>query len=94
MLANDVSEVIKSAAMVIGSLGALAFAVGIMSALLHQRKLTARIDSKLGHIDLAVNGVAHTDDDPPLVEKVRRIERTLARICAHLDIPHHTTESD
>ena len=88
MLANDVSEVVKAAAMVIGALGLLALSVGVMWSLLHQRRVAAVIDSKLGHIDLAVNGVAHTDDDPPLVEKVRRIERTLARICDHLAIPH------
>lgn len=86
---QTVAEVLRSVAYVIGALSLLAIACGIAWALLHQRRTSLRIESKLGDLDLAVNGVQHTDDDPPLVEKVRRIERTLDRICNHLHIPSH-----
>ena len=88
--ASTLAEIIRSVAYVIGALALLAIACGVAWALLHQRRSTMRIESKLGNLDLAVNGVEHTDEDPPLIDKVRRIERTLDRICDHLAIPTHS----
>lgn len=86
---QTLAEIIKAIAYLLGALALLAIACGVAWALLHQRRSTMRIESKLGNLDLAVNGVAHTDEDPPLIDKVRRIERTLDRICDHLAIPTH-----
>ena len=90
MLANDVSDVLRSVAYIVGAIALLVIAIGVMWALLHQHRVSASIESKLGHLDLAVNGVTGLPDDPPLVEKVRRIERTLDRLCVHLSIPTHS----
>lgn len=88
--ASTLADVLRSIAYIIGALALLAIACGVAWALLHQRRSTMRIESKLGNLDLAVNGVEHTDEDPPLIDKVRRIERTLDRICDHLAIPTHS----
>jgi uncharacterized protein YoxC len=84
------AEVIKAVAFAIGAIALLALAIGVAWALMHQRKVSASIDSRLGHLELGVNGVTGESDDPPLIDKVRRIERTLDRICDHLAIPSHS----
>jgi len=87
---HTLAEIIRSVAYAIGALALLALACGVAWGLVHQRRSTMRIESKLGNLDLAVNGVANTEEDPPLIDKVRRIERTLDRICDHLAIPSHS----
>lgn len=96
MIASDLSDLLTSIAIVIGAMAFLTVAVSIPIALHKSRKVTSHIVTKLGSIDLAVNGVKGTDEDPVLVEKVRRIERdnkvivtVLQRICDHLGIPFH-----
>ena len=94
---NDLAGVLTSVAVIIAALALLAIAIGVLYSLTHQRKVSASIDSRLGHLELGVNGVTGEPDDPPLVDKVRNLERgqqsiaeTLDRICGHLAIPTHT----
>lgn len=89
----SLADTLRSVAYIIGAFALLALAVGVAWALMHQRKVSASIDSRLGHLELGVNGVTGEPDDPPLVDKVRNIERTLNRICDHLAIPRHEKEA-
>ena len=90
--ASTLADIIKAIAYAIGAIALVVLAVGVTWALMHQRKVSASIDSRLGHLELGVNGVTGEPDDPPLVDKVRNIERTLDRICKHLAIPAHTQQ--
>lgn len=85
---------LKSIAYVVVSAAALFLAYGVAWSMIHQRKVTASIDSRLGHLEVGVNGIQ--PDEPPLIDKVRGIEArqhgvlaTLNRICNHLGIPPH-----
>ena len=99
--ASTLAEIIKAAAYAIGAIALVVLAVGVTWALMHQRKVSASIDSRLGHLELGVNGVTGEPDDPPLVDKVRALQRdlqqgqqdmigTLNRICDHIGIPKHS----
>lgn len=87
---DSIANVFRALAYAIVALAVLTLCAGISWAIIHQRRFSAKVDSKLGAIDLAVNGVA--PDEPRLIDKVRRIESTLDRICTHLAIPTHTEE--
>lgn len=96
---DGVASLFKSIAYLALALAAFTVAFGIGHALVHQRRVSAAIDSKLLHIDLAVNGVA--SDEPPLIHKVRHLQKgqravilTLNRICEHLGLEPHEEEGD
>ena len=94
------ADTITAVAWAIGAIGLAWLAVGVTYALMHQRRVSASIDSRLGHLELGVNGIDGTEDDPPLVDKVRALQKgqrdvigTLNRICDHLGIDHHKKEA-
>lgn len=96
---SGLSGVLQSVAYVVVSAAAAILAYGVAWSLTHQRKVSASIDSRLGHLELGVNGVS--DGEPPLIDKVRLIESrqsgivdTLDRVCHHLGIPEHRHEAD
>lgn len=90
--ASNLSEELRAIATIILALSALVGVVLLGWVLIHQRRSTIRIESKLGNLDIAVNGVDKAAGEKPLIDKVRRIESTLDRICGHLGLPTHSEQ--
>ena len=100
---QGIATLLRSLAYVVIAFAVVIIAAGVCYSLLHQRRVTASIDSRLGHLELGVNGIE--DGEEPLIGKVRGIQdqvgtlrthqgsiiATLNRICQFLGIPEHET---
>ena len=72
---SSTAENLHEVALILGASSAFLVALGVLWLLMFRpwRKVSGSIDTKLGHIDLAVNGIE--DGEAPLIEKVRQLQR-------------------
>ena len=90
---SSTAENLHEVALILGTSSAFLIAIGVLWLLMIRpwRKVTASIDTKLGHLELGVNGI--DANEAPLIEKVRQLQRhqawhveVIALICERLKI--------
>ena len=90
---SSTAENLHEVALILGASAAFLVALGVLWLLVIRKwhKVSGSIDTKLGHIDLAVNGISK--GEAPLIEKVRQLQRhqawqvdVIAAIGVHLGL--------